>query len=59
MIYYIMIPEHGFRNRGRPRTRWHDEIKRFAGDDWSIQAQDREKWKKMGLSFVQQWTDID
>ena len=53
------IPENGFRSRGRPRTRWHDEIKEFAGDDWSNQAQDREKWKKMGLSFVQQWTVID
>ena len=44
----------GFRRRGRPKTRWHDEIRLFAGENWFEVAQDRKIWKEIGLFFVQQ-----
>ena len=43
------------RNRGRPPTRWTDDVKRIAGN-WLQKAQDRPGWKKLGEAYVQLWT---
>ena len=43
------------RNRGRPPTRWTDDVKRIAGN-WLQKAQDRQGWKKLGEAYVQLWT---
>ena len=43
------------RNRGRPPTRWSDDLKRFRGN-WIQVAQDREEWKDLREAYVQQWT---
>lgn len=44
-----------YRNRGRPPTRWSDDIRRTAGN-WILAAQERGKWKHLREAFVQQWT---
>jgi hypothetical protein len=48
----------GKRKRGRQSTRWRDDIHSFLGNDWSTGAQNRDKWKNMGETFIQQWTAI-
>ena len=50
-------PDTGGRKRGRPRTRWEDEVKKMGGEKWWEEAEDREEWKTMGEAFVQQWTE--
>ena len=48
----------GSRNRGRPVTRWGDELCSFVsrvygdGTDWRAIAQDRETWKALEEDFV-------
>ena len=49
------IPREGKRGRGRPKVRWADEIKKFAGIKWSQLAQDRDNWRSMGEAFALQW----
>lgn len=44
-----------FRSRGRPPSRWSDDIKRLAGN-WTQVAQDRKRWQNLREAFVQQWT---
>jgi hypothetical protein len=41
---------------GRQSTRRRDEIQSLLGYDWSTVAQNRDKWKNMGETIVQQWT---
>ena len=48
-------PRNTTRNRGRPPTRWTDDIKRCAGN-WLSVAQDRRRWREIGEAYVQQWT---
>ena len=40
-------PREGRRNVGRQRTRWADQLKRLAGDQWSRSAKDRVLWKEL------------
>ena len=49
-------PRDGKRSKGRPSTRWRDEIRAFAGKEWSSKIIDRKQWKVMGEAFVLQWT---
>ena len=42
----------GSRNRGRQKTRWRDEIVKFAGNTWSRAAQDRQKWHQLEEVFA-------
>lgn len=46
-----------FRNRGRPPTRWTDDLKRIS-TNWMQTAQDRQQWKSLREAYVQQWTSI-
>lgn len=43
------------RSRGRPPTRWTDDLKRIH-TNWMEAAQNRERWKCLGEAYVQQWT---
>ena len=45
------------RNRGRPPTRWTDDLKRIS-TNWIATAQDRGRWKHMEEAYVQQWTKL-
>ena len=47
----------GKRPRGRPKTRWRDEIVKGAGIAWGRLAQDRGSWRDLGKAFVLQWTN--
>ncbi len=47
----------GKRGRGRPRTRWEDEIIKMAGEEWKTMAQDKITWRHLGETFIQQWID--
>nr|XP_053600431.1 uncharacterized protein LOC128669553 [Plodia interpunctella] len=48
------IPTDGYRIRGRPRTRWSDDIKKFD-KEWQEKTKDRNAWRKLGEAFVLQW----
>jgi hypothetical protein len=50
-------PRNYKRSRGRPPTRWTDDIKRVAGN-WLQAAQCREHWKELREAYVQQWTGL-
>ena len=43
------------RSRGRPPTRWSDDIKRIGGH-WIRAAQERTQWSSLKEAYVQQWT---
>ncbi|XP_060530472.1 uncharacterized protein LOC132704478 [Cylas formicarius] len=45
------------RSRGRPQTRWTDDIKRLVGDNWMWHAQDRKEWQCLGEAYVRRWMD--
>lgn len=49
--------QEAYRSRGRPPTRWADDIKRLQGN-WIQTAQDRNRWKHLREAYVQQWTQI-
>ena len=50
-------PRNGTRARGRPMTRWRDEIRKFAGLGWNRLTSDRKEWKRLREAFVLQWTN--
>lgn len=43
----------GKRRRGRPLTRWEEDIARTAGSNWKQIAQDRDKWASLEEAFTQ------
>lgn len=45
------------RSRGRPPTRWSDDIKRLE-TNWISAAQDRRGWINLREAYVQQWTQM-
>ena len=40
------------RDPGRPKTRWTDQLERFAGGDWMAVALDEERWDFLTQCFV-------
>lgn len=46
-------PTNTKRSRGRPKIRWKDDIQEHASCFWRRKAQNRENWKKLGVSFIQ------
>lgn len=44
------------RNVGRPQLRWLDDIKNKVGNRWHQLAQNKETWKNIGETYVQEWT---
>ena len=51
-------PRTGKRDRGRPATRWMDDIKKIAGPEWQRKAQNRKEWKESAEGYILQWMDI-
>lgn len=43
------------RSRGRPQTRWREDIQRHAGKNWIQTAQERTTWKQLEEAYVQEW----
>lgn len=41
------------RNRGRPRSRWSDDIVSTAGRDWIDTANDRNKWRRLEEAYTE------
>ena len=41
-----------FSKSGMTKTRWRDEIVKFAGMTWMRTAQDRSKWYQLGVTFA-------
>ena len=39
------------------KTRWRDEVVKFAGMTWMRPAQDRSKWCQLVEAFALQWAD--
>ena len=39
------VPRRWLRPRGRPKTRWRDNLSRHLGTTWTRLAQDRHQWK--------------
>eukprot|EP00973_Karenia_brevis_P019994 2744639-Karenia_brevis.AAC.1 len=55
------IPETGYRQIGRPKRRWRDVLDTFFQrlwgvtiGFWQVPAQDRERWKRLERTFVEQ-----
>lgn len=48
-------PRQDKRSRGRPPSRWTDDLKRIA-PNWIAIAQERKTWKTLEEAYVQQWT---
>lgn len=42
----------GKRSRGRPLTRWEDDLRRTAGANWIDVAQDRDAWASLEEAFT-------
>lgn len=38
--------------RGRPVTRWADDITQIGGKDWIKTAKDRDKWSSLEEAFT-------
>ncbi len=47
-------PRDCWRNQGRQRTRWRDEIRAFAGAGWSTLTSNREQGRMLGEALVLQ-----
>ncbi|GFN91465.1 endonuclease-reverse transcriptase [Plakobranchus ocellatus] len=50
-------PRSGRRDRGRPETRWMDDIRSAGGPQWQSKAHDRRKWKISAEGYILQWMD--
>lgn len=50
-------PREDKRSRGRPPTRWSDDVRRIAGN-WINKAQDRKKWKNLEEAYILQWMQV-
>ncbi|GBP37018.1 Putative uncharacterized transposon-derived protein F52C9.6 [Eumeta japonica] len=43
----------GKRSRGRPPTRWEDDLRQIAGPNWTDIARDRDVWASLEEAFTQ------
>ena len=47
------IPNYGMgRDRQRPKTRWSDQLEKFAGGNWASVAKDPAHWATLEEGFV-------
>ena len=44
-------PRDGKRSKGRPSTRWRNEIRHFGGKKWKSVTRDKDWWRNMGEAF--------
>lgn len=47
-------PRQWKRSRGRPKTRWRDDLTKHLGTTWPRLARNRERWKQSREGFLQQ-----
>jgi hypothetical protein len=45
------------RNRGRPRLRWEDEIRKHLGGLWQRDTKNRKSWERIGEAYAQRWAN--
>ncbi|KAI5632933.1 UDP-glucoronosyl and UDP-glucosyl transferase domain-containing protein [Phthorimaea operculella] len=45
------------RPRGRPQVRWKDDIKKVAGSNWTLTAQNRKKWRSLKEAYTKSLVD--
>lgn len=45
------------RPRRRPKARWADDIRKFAGINWQQRAQDRSWWRHSTEAYALQWAE--
>ena len=50
-------PRRGKRSRGRPSSRWQDDMTEKEGITWSRKATDRRQWKILMEGYILQWMD--
>lgn len=50
-------PRENKRSRGRPQTRWTDDIKRVAGYDWMGKTRNREEWNHLREAYIRRWVE--
>jgi len=43
------------RVRGRPATRWEDQIKNGVGVSWEREVWNRNVWRRIGEAYAQEW----
>lgn len=48
-------PREGKRSRGRPKTRWEDELIQNNGICWKRDALVRDRWKRAWEAYAQGW----
>jgi len=46
------VPHDRRRRRGRPYTRWTDEINKLAGYSWKNKARNRQEWKRVTEAYA-------
>ena len=49
----FLIPVDRKRRRGRPNTRWVDDLVKEIGTDWHSQARDRASWRRVANTYAQ------
>ena len=49
------VPHTCFRSRGRPATRWEDEIRTIFGSSWKQKTKDRATWRGLVKAHAQKW----
>ena len=59
ILYYILYIIYGIRRRGRPKTRWTDQLNKFfkqgcqaSNEFWMQRAQDEDSWDALEDSYV-------
>ncbi|MBP1527199.1 MAG: hypothetical protein H9Q66_04685 [Spiroplasma ixodetis] len=50
-------PYGNIRAKGRPKTRWRDEIRNRVGKSWKDTARDRFRWRRIGEAYAREWAD--
>ena len=48
----------GRRSRGRPKSRWRDDLQQWQGVTWSRAAKDRQQWRDLAEGCLRHWREI-
>ncbi len=51
------IPRDRRRKKGRPTTRWIDELNKEIGPGWNGTAQNRKNWSRVAETYARKWAD--
>ncbi len=53
------VPYDKKRSKGRPVTRWRDEIRKEFGPLWRRLTWEKSKWAKRGEAYAQKWAGVE